>query len=120
MFEAEFDKSKNLLRIAYTGRIEAIEVKKCLEQLQSLAPELTSGFRLLTDLTALETMDTAAVPYIRQMMDLCNQTGVALVVRVIPDPHKDIGLNILSLFHYRHDLRIVTCETLAEAMEVLG
>ncbi len=120
MFEAGFDKSENLLHIAYTGRIEAAEVKKCLEQLQSLAPELGSGFRLLTDLTALEAMDTAAVPYIRQMMDLCNKKGVAMVVRIIPDPHKDIGLNILSLFHYRHDLHIVTCVTLEEAMKALA
>jgi len=120
MFEAGFDKSKNLLHIAYTGRIEAVEVKKCLEQLQLLVPELKPGFRLLSDLTALEAMETAAVPYIRQMMDLCNKGGVSMVVRVIPDPHKDIGLNILSLFHYRHDLQIVTCKTLEEAMKALG
>jgi hypothetical protein len=42
-----------------------------------------------------------------------------MVVRVIPDPHKDIGLNILSLFHYRRGVRIVTCETLEEAMRAL-
>jgi hypothetical protein len=42
------------------------------------------------------------------------------VVRVIPDPQKDIGLNILSLFHYRKRVRIVTCETLDEARKVLA
>jgi anti-anti-sigma regulatory factor len=120
MFETGLDKTKNLLRIAYSGRIEADEVKQCLEQLQSLTIDLKPGFRLLTDLTALEAMDTASVPYIRKMMDLCNKGGVAMVVRVIPDPHKDIGLNILSLFHYRHDLHIVTCGTLEEAIKVLG
>jgi len=45
--------------------------------------------------------------------------GVELVVRVIPDPHKDIGFNILSLFHYRRRVRIVTCPTLEEAMKAL-
>ena len=120
MFEAGFDKTQNLVRVAYTDQIEAPEVKKCLEQLQALAPELKPGFRLLTDLTALEAMDTASVPYIRKMMELCNKGGVAMVVRVIPDPHRDIGLNILSLFHYRHDLRIVTCETLEGAMKALA
>jgi anti-anti-sigma regulatory factor len=120
MFEAGFDTSKNLLHIAYTGRIEAAEVKQCLEQLQALVRELKRGFRLLSDLTALEAMDTASVPYIQQMMDLCNKAGVIMVVRVIPDPRKDIGLNILSLFHDRQDLQIVTCKTLEEAMKALG
>jgi hypothetical protein len=39
---------------------------------------------------------------------------------VIPDPRKDIGFNILSLFHYRHDIHIVTCETLEEAKRALA
>jgi hypothetical protein len=65
-------------------------------------------------------MDPKCVPFIRRNMDLCNQTGVSKVVRVIPDPHKDVGLNILSLFHYRHNLPIVTCETLQEAMAELA
>ena len=42
-----------------------------------------------------------------------------MVVRVIPDPYKDIGLNIVSLFHYPRRVRIVTCETLEEAMRAL-
>ena len=46
--------------------------------------------------------------------------GVAEVVRVIPDPQKDIGLNILSVFHYSRRVRIVTCESLAEAEELFA
>ena len=40
-------------------------------------------------------------------------------LRIIPDPHKDIGFKILSLFHYRRRVRIVTCATLGEAMKAL-
>jgi hypothetical protein len=54
------------------------------------------------------------------MMDLCNKQGAARVVRVIPDPHKDIGLNILSLFHYGRKVRISTYQTLAEALQALS
>jgi hypothetical protein len=43
-----------------------------------------------------------------------------MVVRVIPDPRKDIGLNMLSLFHYRRGIRIVTCMTLEEATKTLA
>jgi hypothetical protein len=42
-----------------------------------------------------------------------------MVVRVIPDPRRDIGLKIMSAFHYRGDVKIVTCETLAQADEIL-
>jgi hypothetical protein len=53
-------------------------------------------------------------------MDLCNKKGIALVVRVIADPRKDIGFNILSIFHYRRGVRIVTVETLDEGLKALG
>jgi hypothetical protein len=43
-----------------------------------------------------------------------------LVVRVIPDETKDIGFNILTVFHYPHRPQIVTCQTLPEAARVLG
>jgi len=41
------------------------------------------------------------------------------VVRVIPDPHKDIGLNILSQFHYGPQIKLATFESLAEAFSAL-
>ena len=54
-----------------------------------------------------------------QVMDLFNAKGVAMVVRVIPDPKRDIGLNILSLFHYSRKVRIVTVKSLDEATKLL-
>jgi anti-anti-sigma regulatory factor len=120
MFETEFDKDKNLLRITYSGHVTADEAKQGTDQLAGFLVETRTGFRLLSDLTSLETMDTACIPYIRSAMDLFNKRGVAMVVRVIPDPRKDIGFNILSLFHYRQDIQIATCETLEEAMKVLA
>ena len=53
-------------------------------------------------------------------MKLIDQSGVDMVVRVIPDPKKDIGLNILTIFHYRKHPRIVTCEKMRQAAEVLS
>ena len=119
MFQTEVDKSKNLLKISYTQHVGPEEIQSCATQVQVLLAGLQPGFRLLTDLSGLETMDFACVPYIKQIMDLLNQQGVELVVRVIPDPRKDIGLNIMSLFHYRRGVRIVTCENLEEAMQIL-
>ena len=120
MFETGFDKTKNLLRVRFCGHVDADEAKQCTEQMALLLSDATPGFRLLTDLTGLESMDTACVPFIRRAMDLCNKHGVSTVIRVIPDPHKDIGFNILSLFHYGHEIHIVTCENLAAAMQALA
>src|SRR6516162_8649606 len=108
MFDIEVDVSKNLVRLSWHGRIEPNEAKRCAEQVSSRLPELDRGFRLLTDLTELESMDVACAPSIKAIMDACNLQGVQMVVRVIPDPHKDIGLTIMSLFHYDRGVRILT------------
>jgi hypothetical protein len=119
MVQAEVDKAQNLLKISYAQRVGAEEMKRAEERLAALVADLRPGFRMLTDLSDLENMDLACVPHIERAMDLCDGKGVAMVVRIIPDPHKDIGMNILSLFHYRRRVRIVTCETLAEAIKAL-
>lgn len=119
MFETGFDKTKNLLHVAFSGHVDREEAKQCTEEMALLFSDTKPGFRLLTDLTNLETMDIACVPFIKKVMDLSNKNGVRTVIRVIPDPHKDIGFNILSLFHYRREIHIVTCESMAEATKVL-
>ena len=54
-----------------------------------------------------------------QIMDRINIYGVGTIIRVIPNPAKAIGFNILSLFHYQSDTTIITCEDLAEASSLL-
>lgn len=119
MYKVTLDKSKNLLTIRFSKRVAPDEAKVCVQQVKAYLTELKPGFRLLTDLTALESMDVGCVPHLEDSMDACNKSGVAKVVRVIPDPKKDIGLSILSIFHYRRRIPKVTCETLAEAMKIL-
>ena len=120
MFQVEADKSKNRLTIHYSQHVGTEEVKRCGERVTALLAELQPGFHLLTDLSGLEAMDFDCARHIKQMMDLCDQKGVSEVVRVIPDPHKDIGFNILSIFHYHRVIRIVTCEKLEDALKILA
>ena len=120
MFHARASKAKNLLHVRYSGHVGPEDTQNYAVDLPLKLAKLESGFRLLTDLSSLDEMDVACVPHVKGMMDLCNKKGVKLVVRVIPDPHKDIGMNILSPFHYRRSVRIVTCETIAEAMKLLA
>ena len=104
----------------YIGDVSVEELKQGLSEIVTLLDDLSSGFRVLADLRGLDRMDPKCAKEIGKAMELCDQKGVGLVVRIIPDPQKDIGMKILSIFHYRNRPRIVTCETLVEAGEVLG
>ena len=68
----------------------------------------------------MESMDSSCVPFIQQIMNLCNAKGVDEVARVIPDPHKDIGFNVMSRFHYDPRVRFTTYEILEEALRSLA
>jgi hypothetical protein len=115
----EADELKNLLTIRYSGSVGPAELERGLEEMRRGLGRLQSGFRLLADLSELESMDVACAPFIEKAMDLCNEKGTSVVVRVIPDPQRDIGLQIMSIFHYGSDVQIVTCQTLAEAAKLL-
>src|SRR5437763_16752366 len=119
MINFEVDEPKRLLVIRYNGLVRAEETEKGLEQIRNGLAKLQTGFRLLADLTELESMDVGCAPFIEKAMDMCNEKGASMVVRVIPDPHRDIGLQIMSIFHYRGDVKIMTCETLGQADELL-
>jgi anti-anti-sigma regulatory factor len=115
----EVDEPKRLLVIRYNRVVRAEETEKGLEQIRNGLAKLQRGFRLLADLSELQSMDVGCAPFIEKAMDMCNEKGASMVVRVIPDPHRDIGLQIMSYFHYSGDVQIVTCQTLAEAEEIL-
>jgi hypothetical protein len=85
-----------------------------------LVADLGPGFRLLTDLSRLESMDLDCAKELGAFMEFIDRSGVSLVVRVIPDPKKDIGLNILTIFHYRHHPRFVSCAKMSLAAKHLS
>ena len=119
MINFEVDEPRRLLAIRYRGVVRAEETEKGLEEIRNGLPRLQSGFRLLADLSELESMDVACAPFIEKAMDMCNGKGVSMIVRVIPDPRRDIGMKIMSAFHYAGDVQILTCETRAQAHEIL-
>ena len=120
MIKFEVDPPRKLLLIHYSGSVLPKETEEGLEQVRAGLAQLESGFRLLADLTDLEKMDLGCAPFIEKAMDMCNEKGASMVVRVIPDPHRDIGLTIMSIFHYRGGTQIITSQSLAEAEEILG
>ena len=121
MYLTEFDPLRRLVKITVAGDAIAEEVISARESLRALLRDVQPGFRLLADLSALVSMPTSVAPHLGEIMELCGEKGVALVVRLLPpEPAKDIGLAIISQFHYPPHVSIVTCATMKEAMRLLG
>ena len=119
MYSVESDRSKRLLVISAAGEVTKKEVEAVALRVRQMMKEVTPGFRVLTDFRWLDRMEPAAATHIAEIMDALAEKDVAAVVRVVPDPRKDIGLNILSQFHYGPNIKLTTFESLAEALSAL-
>ena len=106
--------------ISALQQVTAEQAKLAAKQVRELVRDVAPGFRVLADFRWLESMDSAAAHHVAEIMDTLTEKGVASVTRVIADPHKDIGLNILSQFHYGPKIQIATFETLADALQSMA
>jgi len=120
MYSVEIDRSKRLLVISALQRVTAEQAKLAAKQVRELVRNVAPGLRVVADFRWLESMDAAAAPHVAKIMDTLAEKGVSSVTRVMPDPRKDIGLNILSQFHYGPEIQIATFETLADALQSLA
>jgi hypothetical protein len=120
MFSIEASDVERLIKISWSGQVDSDEMRRWAEEIRATVSKMRPGFRILADMTNLEAMDPGGAPYIGSIMDLCMTKQVEHVLRVIPDPHKDIGFNIMSYFHYGSRIRVTTCEKLGEAIRQLA
>jgi hypothetical protein len=120
MFVVEADTTKQLLVLSVAGTVSVDESRETVARVQEQLEEMSSGFVALVDFRWLESMSPAAAPSVAEIMDAFVAKGVSAVVRVMPDPHRDIGLNILSPFHYGPEVRLMTFQTLADAIQALA
>ena len=114
------NKSKQLLQVSFIGNVWPGDFQSSREDVATQLAGLAPGFHYLVDLTHLEFMGLDCMAELGQMMGLVAEAGVGSLVRVIPDPSKDIGMNILTIFHYPPQLPVVTCQNLTEAVKALG
>ncbi len=108
------------MRIAFRAQVGADDLARQVGPIEAALTKLGRGFTLVTDLSDLDAMDLDCVTHVTRIMDLCRNGGVGKVVRIIPNPDKDIGFNLLSLVHYRGKVPTATCETKAEAEKELA
>jgi anti-anti-sigma regulatory factor len=116
---ARYDKEKALLIIYLEGRFDVPKAEKWLEDIESALCHAKEGFKIITDLSRVDNISEAAIEHIEHAMELCGRCGASVIARVIPEPAKDVGFNIMSIFHYSKTTRIYTCATLEEAMKKL-
>ena len=59
-YSVSADVDKNLLSVHLRGNIDPDCMHACVDNIASLLPSLVKGFSILTDLSGLNSMDTAA------------------------------------------------------------
>ena len=120
MFLATINHAKRVLLLSYVDHVTVEELRRGREDVAALSADFPEGMRILADFTQLGSMDVACAPEVGKLKELAQQKGVSAIVRVMPDPTKDIGMNILSHFHYRERPQIQTVDTMAEAAKLLA
>ena len=120
MFLVTSNKSRRLLYVSYIGKVDVAELQRGSLDVRALLADLPAGFKLLVELDRLESMDINCIEELGKMMELLDERGLEQVVRVIPDPSKDIGFNILARFHYKNNPRMTNCETMIQAAKLLS
>ncbi|MHA3774938.1 hypothetical protein ACXR0O_25750 [Verrucomicrobiota bacterium sgz303538] len=119
MISIDTDTPKQLLIIRFEQTVSAQDAEAAVGRVRRCLQELSAGFCLLADFCDLTCMEDECAPFIMQVMDICAAKGIARVYRIMPDPTKDIGLNVMSLFHYGHDVHILNFENKEEAEAAL-
>ena len=114
------NRTKQLMFASFIGDVRPADLLNGRQEVVTELAGLKPGFHYLADFSRLKSMTLECAPEMGQTMELIGRAGVGMVVRVIPDPSKDIGMNILTIFHYPQQLQVVTCQNLAEALQALG
>ena len=115
MINISYDQGHNAVIIEFIGHVDAAQGEQCFPDLERAIPKHGKDFQLLVDLSATKHMDSGIKEWIKRSMKLFNASGVAKIIRVIPNPAHDIGFNIMSLFHYSSSVRILTVSSRREA-----
>ena len=113
-FEMQIDPERQILRTYFRGFVTPDALQAAAERNATLVAQMKPGFTVIADLTDLEEMDLDCVAHITRLMDLFCRAGAGRVVRVIPDPRKDIGFTLLSHTHYRGRIPFATVRSRAE------
>ena len=120
MIKVGYNHKRNIVIVEFIGKIDVAQAEQSYLDIQKIIPQCSNGFKILTDLSRIESMDSKGIDMIKKSMDFFNSKGVTEVVRIVPDPSKDIGFNIMSLFHYSKNVKFITVESRKESEELFS
>jgi hypothetical protein len=115
MFSIKFDKRNNLLNLEFRSNFDEQQGEILCAHLKKELLQAKKGFIVFSDLSRVDYFNDASSKYIQRMMVICNEHGVSKIFRVVPQKSKDIGFNIMSIFHYSKSVKIYTYNSVAEA-----
>jgi hypothetical protein len=119
VFVVVFDPVRNLVSTRFTGAVTGAALQTAAAQVEAQLPQLKPGFRVFADFGQVAAMDLDCMIPLTRIMDLYRERAVGLVVRILPPKERDIGINLLSVVHYRGKVKTVTVDTAADAERVL-
>jgi hypothetical protein len=120
VFHTTIDLARNLAHSRFSGNLTGVEMRAAAEEAGSFVLSLKPGFVVFADFGEVTAMDLDCAPHLTRIMDILRAHGMKMVVRILPKPSVDIGINLLSIVHYRGTIKTVTVETLAEAERALS
>ena len=119
MIEISSKAKKGILYAHFKGLVEPEHINELNRVLPGLIRHLPPDFTVICDLSGMEIMDYACSGVVAEVMQKMARAGVGRVVRIIPDPRKDIGFGIMSIFHYPSKVLVNHFNSLEEALAYL-
>ncbi|HEX4141827.1 MAG TPA: hypothetical protein VHY09_15875 [Candidatus Methylacidiphilales bacterium] len=119
MVSCSADESGQFLTLSFCHRVTPDCVEGSRRTIRDQMKHLRPGFAMLCDLTNMEAMDADCAQTVGALIELCSSRELGVAVWVIPDPNKDIGMNLISRFHLWQPVRMHTRPNLAEALKCL-
>ena len=120
MYTISVDENENIISIKIEGGFNLEQADKAQNEIALILQKVKRGFTVLTDMSLLHEMSPESFKSISKTMDMFNAYGIARAIRVMPDISKDIGFNIMDMFHYSPDVKIRTFECMDKAREYIN
>lgn len=119
MVKSYYDNDQNAVVLEFEGNVDVAEAKRSFDEMGKTSPQKGKGFRLITDFSKLDTIDIGVKSFIEKAMELFKNQGVTEIIRVIPDPNMEVGMNLISTAHYPKSVKVHTMRSRHEAQEYL-
>jgi len=119
MYKIDMDIDKRIVSIKIMGEFDLKQSQEMYRDAAIILKTAEGPLMVLSDISEAIDIKHESIEALSKVMELFNSHGTKQVIRIIPDSSKDIGLNILSRFHYSPDVKIHTFDSREKAGEYM-